>query len=112
MFKLFDLPGFAEAFEMYDIAAQKIQNYSFAYPFIELILGSFYLSQTWIVATNILTATIMMVGLVGVIDSLSRKRHLECACLGTVIKLPLSIVTVLENSIMAIMAIAMIFGRF
>lgn len=111
MFKLFDLEGFVENFEQYDWVSQKIPNYSLAYPFLELILGSFYLSQTWIIFTNLLTATIMIAGLAGVIDSIMNRKNLHCACLGTTIKLPLSTVTVIENSVMAIMAITMIFVR-
>ena len=111
MFKLFDLQGFAEAFENYDIAAQRIPNYSFAYPFIELVLGCFYLSQTWVILVNIVTAAVMITGLVGIIDSIVNKKGLSCACLGTTLKVPLSTVTVMENSLMAIMAIAMLFAR-
>jgi hypothetical protein len=45
-----------------------------------------------------------LVGAVGVIQATRSKQVIECACLGTVFKLPMSVVTVVENLGMAAMA--------
>src|SRR5688572_11954458 len=45
MFKFFDLPGFADGFQMYDILAKTFRSYAYVYPFIELGLGLGYLSH-------------------------------------------------------------------
>lgn len=51
---------------------------------------------------------IMLIGCVGVIAVLRRGATIRCACLGTVFNLPMSVVTVVENGLMAMMAAAML----
>jgi hypothetical protein len=51
-----------------------------------------------------------LVGAVGVIQSVARRQTIQCACLGTVFKLPMSTVTVIENLGMAAMAAWMLFA--
>ena len=46
----------------------------------------------------------MCIGAAGVIRSLMRKDRIKCACLGTVIDLPLGTVTLIEDLGMAAMA--------
>ena len=41
MLKLFDLPGFADGFQMYDLLAKRSRTYALLYPFLELALGLF-----------------------------------------------------------------------
>lgn len=110
MFKLFDLSGFKHAFQMYDLVAQKFPIYAAVYPFIELFLGLMYLSDTMIFLTNVLTVVIMCVGLVGILKSLLNDKGFQCACVGTVIHLPLSMISGLENVLMALMSLAMIYN--
>ena len=50
----------------------------------------------------------MLVGSVGVVQSLLNKRQIRCACLGAVFNLPMSTVTLLEDGVMAAMAAVMI----
>lgn len=38
-FKFLDLKGFAQGYFTYDLLAQKVFNYGYVYPFIELFLG-------------------------------------------------------------------------
>ena len=57
---------------------------------------------------NILTAVIMSVGLIGVIAAVRKKQTIQCACLGTAFNLPMSVVTIIENSVMLAMALAML----
>lgn len=104
-FKLLDVRGFADAFQTYDIAARRFPLYARAYPWIELALGIAFLTNFARVATNVATLIIMSLGLVGVTHALVAKRRIQCACLGTVFKLPMSKVTFVEDFLMAAMAL-------
>ena len=104
-FKLLDLRGFATAFQSYDIVARHSLAYGFAYPFIELLLGLAYLAEFQPRATNLATLAVMTIGIVGVTQAVLAKRQIQCACLGTVFKLPMSSVTIFEDALMAGMAI-------
>jgi copper chaperone CopZ len=104
-FKLLDVRGFADAFQTYDIAARRFPLYAVAYPWIELALGVAYLTNVAPLATNIATLIVMTLGLAGVTQALLAKRRIQCACLGTVFKLPMSKVTFVEDFSMAAMAL-------
>lgn len=104
-FKLLDVRGFADAFQTYDIAARRFPLYAVAYPWIELVLGVAYLTNVAPLVTNIATLIIMATGLAGVTQALLAKRRIQCACLGTVFKLPMSKVTFVEDLLMAAMAL-------
>ncbi|MDP1563943.1 MAG: heavy-metal-associated domain-containing protein, partial [Pirellulaceae bacterium] len=108
-FKLLDLRGFADSYQMYDVVAQRFRSYGYAYPFIELSLGVAYLTGFQPVFTNVVTLVVMSVSAIGVFKSLVAKRKIRCACLGTVFNLPMSTVTLVEDSLMAGMAALMLF---
>ncbi|QEG35816.1 heavy-metal-associated domain-containing protein [Bythopirellula goksoeyrii] len=103
-FKLLNIEGFADAFATYDIIARHSRLYSLIYPWIEVTLGLLFVTSTYLFAANLATAIIMAVGLIGVISAVRQKRAIQCACLGTVFNLPMSVVTIVENSVMVAMA--------
>lgn len=103
-FKLLDIGKFADAFATYDVIAKRSRLYALAYPWIEVALGAAFLGSALPLLTNAATFIIMAVGLVGVIGALRKKQTIQCACLGTAFNLPMSVVTVIENSVMALMA--------
>ena len=103
-FKLLDIKGFQKSFSNYDIIAEKIKLYGYIYPFIELCLGWLYLIQFNTVYINSATIIILGIGTIGVVKSVLKKETINCACLGTVFNLPMSKVTIIENSIMLFMA--------
>jgi len=107
-FKTLDWKGFASAFAEYDIVAKKSKAYAFAYPAIELVLGALYFMNIYSTPVNIVTVIIMFVGSIGVIKTLLDKKKIRCACLGTVIKLPMTTITVIEDIGMGLMALAML----
>jgi YHS domain-containing protein len=107
-FKLLDVKGFAEAYATYDIVAKKSRAYAAAYPFIELALGLAYLIRWNVDAVNWATFILMSVSSIGVIQAVKTKRKIQCACLGTKIKLPMTKITLLEDILMAVMALGMI----
>lgn len=107
-FKLLDLRAFADAYGMYDVVARKWPVYGFVYPFIELALGAAYLTSFSPLATNAATLVVMGVSAVGVVKALIAKQKIQCACLGTVFNLKMSVVTLVEDGLMLAMAAAML----
>ena len=101
------LRGFADGFQMYDLLAKRFRPYAVAYPFIELTLGLAYL--TFWRPTTVYAATIVVLGFgaLGVINALRRGLDIECACMGTVLQVPLSTVALAEDLGMVLMALAM-----
>lgn len=107
-FKLLDLRGFAEGYSTYDLIAQRIYSYGYAYPFLELGLGLLYLGGMNTFALNLFTFLLMAVNGTGVLIKLAKKEPFQCACLGTFLKVPLTRVTLVEDFGMAAMALWMI----
>lgn len=107
-FKLLDLKGFPKSFGMYDPIAKKIPFYGNIYPFIEIALGILFLTRYQIGIALIATIFILGVTTFGVARVLANKKTIQCACLGTVLKLPMTKATIIENSIMLIMALLML----
>ena len=107
-FKFLNLTGFAESYAMYDILAKRVKVYGLIYPFIELILGVAYLTGFEPTITYIATICIMGFSSIGVIQSVLDKKKIRCACLGAVFNLPMSMVTIIENLIMVLMALIML----
>jgi cation transport ATPase len=107
-FKLLDVKAFAESFQMYDLLAAKLPVYGKIYPFIELGLGLLCLihfQPNYVYWADIV---IMTFGALGVIQSVVDKRKIRCACLGTVFNLPMSTITIIENSLMVLIGIILL----
>ncbi len=110
-FKFLDLNGFPDSFSKYDPLAKKIPIYGRIYPFIELVTGLLFLIRWQLGFALIITVIILGITTIGVVKVLLDKKSIQCACLGTVLKLPMTKATFIENSIMLIMAIIMLFVR-
>ncbi len=107
-FKIINWHGFAEAYATYDIIAQRSRLYAYAYPLIELTLGVLYLARWYPTFTNVTTLIVMLISSIGVANELRKKKTIVCACLGVVFKIPMTYVTLLEDLLMASMALAML----
>ncbi len=115
LMKLIDLRWFVEAYSMYDLIAQKRYNYGFFYPFIEIALGLiFILSHDFSLSAiaNIFMVIIMIIGAIGVYKQLKKGNKIQCACLGTYFKLPMTTITLIEDLFMVILWIPMLFLMF
>lgn len=106
--KLFDLEGFVASFVQYDVLAQRDRRYAYAYPLIEITLGMLSLSGHAVGPVNLLILVVMGVGAYGVFKALQAGKKLECACLGSTLKLKLSTVSLVENLGMGLMALVML----
>ena len=107
-FKLLDLKGFPESFKMYDPIAKVIPLYGWVYPFIEVALGVMFLMRIETPIALIITLIVLGITTIGVTKTLLDKKSIQCACLGTALKLPMTKATFIENSIMIVMAIVML----
>lgn len=110
-FKFLNIRGFAEGYATYDLLTKRCYVYGFVYPFLELGLGILYLGFWFPVTTLTLTIIIMGFSSLGVINSLLKKQKLRCACLGTILNVPLSTVTLVEDLTMVVLAIVSLIMR-
>lgn len=110
-FKLLDLRGFAEGYSTYDLLAQRIFAYGYVYPFIELGFGLLMLSGYHPVGLLWTEFAVMTFSGLGVAIKLMRGEEFMCACLGTLLKVPLTYVTLMEDFGMAALAFLLIIYR-
>ncbi len=106
-FKLLDLKAFANAYQSYDLLAANWPGWGLIYPFVELALGVAYLANWMPMFISGLTFVVMGFSAIGVVRAVLGKSQIQCACLGTVFKLPMSTVTIVEDLGMAMMAAVM-----
>ncbi|ARN76700.1 heavy metal transporter [Nonlabens spongiae] len=111
-FKLLDLKGFPASFSMYDPLAKRLPAYGWMYPFIETVLGLCFLMRLFIPEALIITLIVLGITTIGVVKTLVDKRSIKCACLGTALNLPMTEATFIENAIMIVMAVFMLFSYF
>ena len=107
-FKLIGLKGFAEGYSSYDLLARRIFAYGYVYPFIELFFGlAMIVNPTF---KPLLIAEIIVMGFsgIGVTIKLAKKEKFQCVCLGTILKVPLTKITVVEDFGMATLALVML----
>ncbi|HMS25016.1 MAG TPA: hypothetical protein PKB15_04920 [Acidimicrobiia bacterium] len=111
-FKLVNLRSFVHGFAMYDIVAQRSRLYAYAYPFLQFGLGVAMFVFPSFAVTHFVAVVVSGVALAGVVLSLMNKQKIQCACLGNVIKMPLAIVSGIEDGIMFVLAMLMFFAMF
>lgn len=111
-FKLIGYEMFVMMFPEYDPIASRSKAYTMVYPFIELFLGFLYVSNLLPVFRDLVTLVIFGIGAWGVLKytNLHKDNPIQCACLGNVIKLPLSTVTLIEDVLMAGLSVIMLIG--
>ena len=107
-FKMLDLKGFPKSFRMYDPLAKRLPLYGSIYPFIETALGLMFLMRLEVRIALVITLIVLGLTTIGVAKTLLDKKSIRCACLGTVLKLPMTEATFIENIIMIVMAITML----
>ena len=107
-FKYLDLRGFQSSFRRYDPLAKAIPFYAWLYPFLELSLGVLFLMRLELQLALWLTVAILGITTIGVVRVLLSKKEIDCACLGSVLKLPMTEATLIENALMIAMAVWML----
>ena len=109
-FKMLDLKNFPTSFSMYDPLAEKIRFYGRVYPFIETVLGLMLLIRFELNIALYVTIVILGITTFGVIKTLMNKKNIQCACLGTALKLPMTEATLIENALMLSMSIFLVWS--
>jgi hypothetical protein len=110
LFKLLDLPAFVAGYQEYDVIAKKRRQWGYIYPFIELAIGIFYVLVINSIVLHIMTILLSLIACISVLIKLAKRETFQCVCLGTVFKLPLTIVSLIEYAAMGIMAALMLTG--
>ena len=108
-FKFINLKGFVESYKMYDVIAKRIPIWAYIYAFVEFGLGAAYLFYSNSLIINLVTFIVMSISIIGVLQSILNKKKIQCACLGAIFNLPMSMVTVIEDGLMIIMSLIMLF---
>ncbi len=106
--KLLSLKDFVDGYASYDLLAKHVREYGYVYPFIELAFGFSMLygfHPDWLLWSE---AVLMLFGGIGVLIAMRKKSDIQCACLGNVLKVPLTKVSLVENFGMMILAITLI----
>lgn len=109
-FKFLDYKGFPESFSRYDPLAKRSLLYAKVYPFLETVLGIAFLLSWQLPFILVLTLIILSSTTYGVLQSILNKSKIQCACLGTALKLPMTEATLIENGIMIVMSFTLILG--
>ncbi len=100
---------YSKSFQNYDPLASKLHLYSYIYPALEVFLGVVYIFGIGnFLIWNIVTALILGVNTVGVINVLKSGEMVQCACLGAYFNIPITRFTIFENGIMVAMAMYMV----
>lgn len=107
MFKIINIDSFIDGFRMYDLIAKRSKVYAGLYPVLQMFLGV----SMFIFASNpiphFLAAVLSFIALIGVYFKVRAKEKIHCACLGNVIKMPLSTISAIEDGLMFVMALYM-----
>tara|TARA_B100000886_G_scaffold24456_1_gene15665 strand:+ start:2349 stop:3068 length:720 start_codon:yes stop_codon:yes gene_type:complete len=109
-FKFLDYKGFPVSFSRYDPLAKKSLFYAKIYPFLETFLGISFLFSWQLPVVLGLTLIVLSITTYGVVQSILNKTAIDCACLGTALKLPMTEATLIENGIMIMMSCILILG--
>ena len=108
MLKLFHPHHFADGFAMIDLLAKKFKPYGYVYPYLELILGLGYFSHykpVWVYSATII---LLSFSAIGVINALIKGIDINCPCMGSILEVPVSTVTLVEDIGMIVMAIILL----
>ena len=103
-FKFLDIKGFQQSFRRYDPLAKSLPIYGWVYPIMELTLGVLFLMQWEVQMALLLTLGILSITTIGIVRALLTKQKIQCACLGSVLNLPMTEAALIENALMIGMA--------
>ena len=107
--KLRDVEGFSSGFLGYDLLAQRVPRYAYAYPWLEALVGLLMVAGalTWLMAP-----VALVIGGIGAWSVFKAvyldRRELKCACVGGASNVPLGFVSLTENLAMVGMAVWMV----
>jgi hypothetical protein len=107
-FKLTNIKMFAHGFFSYDIIASRWTAYGYLYPFIQLFFGVAYFFGLSSLYLDLAVLLVSLISAAGVLRTLKKKSKIHCVCLGNIIKLPLSTISLTEDLTMVVLSGIMI----
>lgn len=108
MLKLFHPNHFADGFAMIDLLAKKFKPYGYIYPYLELILGLGYFAHYNLIWLYSATIILLSFTAIGVVHALIKGIDINCPCMGSILEVPVSTVTLVEDIGMVLMAIMLL----
>jgi hypothetical protein len=107
--KLMDIPAFVKSFKKYDLVTKRWPFYGKIYPFLELAIALGFLSSLVPYLTGIASLIVGCFGAWSVLKAVYiDKMDLNCACVGGNSKVPLGVVSFLENGMMVGMGVVLV----
>lgn len=106
--KIFDISGFRVSFSRYDLLGGLFPFYGYVYPFLELFLALGYLSHIFPIFIYSMTFILFSFGSLGVLRALRLGLKMDCPCMGSILSVPLSVVTLSEDIAMSIMSLLLL----
>lgn len=101
--KLFQPSEFVTAFKKYDKLAQSLPFYASIYPILEALAGLLLIANIYTIFIYFCLIAIFLQNAISVLLAMKNKKNLQCACMGTVLQIPLSTVTLAEDIAMITM---------
>ncbi len=98
--KLFDIDTFVHRFSQYDLISSRVKVYGFLFPVIELFLGLAYLGGYNPRMTSYVLFGVGVISTLGMLINFQHRDRLYTASLGSIGKMPLTTMTLLENTLM------------
>ncbi len=111
-FKLIGIEVFIKVFPLYDLVAKRFKPYTYIYPLLQIFLGMLYIAGLMSVLRDIVTLAMAVSGGLGILKIVSTRGPIKLSYLGNTIKLRFSTVTLLENTIMAVLAFILLITNF
>ena len=109
--KFLDLKAFVAGFRKYDLLSKRLEPYGYIYPFLELGIALGILSMMIPIITGSVSIGLGILGSISVFKAVYwEKLDLNCACVGGSNKVPLGIISFLENVAMILMGILLLFS--
>jgi len=106
--KVSNWSAFVRSYRKYDWLAAQSSVYAWAYPAMEIILGVLYYLALWPLFVNLFVLVLMLEKAASVYTAIKARKISKCACLGGWFSIPITYVTVVEDLLMAGMALWMI----
>lgn len=107
-FKIVNIESFVIAYRKYDIVASKIRPWAYITPFLEVLMGFWYLLSEGPMKLNLLAVSLACIALTGSFLEAKHRSRFEHSYFGSLIKLPHARVRMLESFMTMCLALALI----
>ena len=110
MLKLMDIEAFGTSYKKYDLISSQFDSWIYIYPFCELLIGISFLNSS---PPSLIIFIALILGISGMISVFKAvyldKLKVNCVCVGGYSKSPLGIISFIENFLIAIMSVLILF---